>query len=99
MFSAELFYFSYFQFFLFIVASTLPVPSGNFVPVFKMGAALGRLIGEVMHLWFPYGISFSGDRWPVVPGMYFFSLSQWFSGFTFRSLFVSSMSHFVHEHV
>lgn len=61
--------FIYLQFHLFIVASTLPVPSGNFVPVFKMGAAMGRLIGELMHLWFPYGINFSGDRWPVVPGI------------------------------
>lgn len=46
----------------------MPVPSGNFVPVFKMGAALGRLFGEAMYLWFPQGVTFSGDQWPVVPG-------------------------------
>jgi len=51
-----------------IIASTLPVPSGNFVPVFKMGAGLGRIVGELMYLWFPYGVSFSGNQWPIVPG-------------------------------
>ena len=46
------------------------MPSGNFVPMFKMGAALGRMFGEAMHLWFPHGINFSGDRWPIVPGIF-----------------------------
>ncbi|ODN02440.1 Chloride channel protein 2 [Orchesella cincta] len=73
-------------FFLFIVASTLPVPSGNFVPVFKMGAAMGRIIGEAMHLWFPYGISFSGDRWPVVPGGYAVVGAAAFSGAVTRTI-------------
>ncbi|KAJ6639380.1 Chloride channel protein 2 [Pseudolycoriella hygida] len=34
------------QFFFSIVASTIPVPSGIFIPVFKIGAAIGRLVGE-----------------------------------------------------
>ncbi|XP_035706071.1 chloride channel protein 2 isoform X2 [Folsomia candida] len=57
-------------FLLSIVASTLPVPSGNFVPVFKMGAALGRVFGEAMFVMFPNGIRFSGEQWPIVPGGY-----------------------------
>ena len=44
------------------------MPSGNFVPVFKMGAALGRIVGELMFLWFPDGINYSGSNWPIVPG-------------------------------
>ncbi|CAG7725530.1 unnamed protein product [Allacma fusca] len=57
-------------FFLSILASTLPVPCGNFVPVFKLGAGLGRLVGEAMYYWFPGGINYYGDRWPIVPGGY-----------------------------
>ncbi|KYN02560.1 Chloride channel protein 2 [Cyphomyrmex costatus] len=36
-----------------IISSTVPVPSGIFIPVFKIGAALGRAVGEAMALWFP----------------------------------------------
>jgi chloride channel 2 len=32
------------------LANTLPVPAGVFFPVFIIGAALGRLVGEVMHV-------------------------------------------------
>ena len=43
-------------FFLSIIASTLPVPSGVLIPTFKIGAAFGRLVGESMHVWFPEGV-------------------------------------------
>jgi H+/Cl- antiporter ClcA len=33
------------------------VPSGIFIPVFKIGAALGRLVGEGMSLYWKEGIS------------------------------------------
>jgi hypothetical protein len=36
-----------------------------------MGAALGRIVGETMYLWFPHGVNFSGDNWPIVPGLLF----------------------------
>jgi len=62
-----------FQFFLSIIASTLPIPSGNFVPVFKIGCAFGRMSGEIMHLMYPHGIQFSGDMWPIIPGIQYFS--------------------------
>ncbi|XP_062705574.1 chloride channel protein 2-like isoform X2 [Aedes albopictus] len=35
-----------------ILASTLPVPSGMFIPLFKIGAVIGRLSGEVIHILF-----------------------------------------------
>lgn len=56
------------QFFVSIVASTIPVPSGIFIPVFKIGAGLGRLVGEAMHLWFPSGVRYGGKLSPIIPG-------------------------------
>lgn len=53
-----------------LLASTVPVPSGTFIPVFKIGAAFGRLAGEIMALAFPYGIPFEGFTTPIVPGGY-----------------------------
>ncbi|KRT78773.1 hypothetical protein AMK59_7172, partial [Oryctes borbonicus] len=44
-----------FTFFFSIICSTIPVPSGIFIPVFKIGAGLGRIVGELMHTLFPYG--------------------------------------------
>ncbi|KPM09749.1 chloride channel protein-like protein [Sarcoptes scabiei] len=38
--------------------------------VFKIGAAFGRLSGELMALAFPEGIPFGGYRTPIVPGGY-----------------------------
>ena len=45
-------------FFLSIIASTLPVPSGVLIPTFKIGAAFGRMVGEAMHVWFPDGVRY-----------------------------------------
>ena len=33
-------------FWLSILAATLPVPTGVLIPAFKIGAALGRMVGE-----------------------------------------------------
>ncbi|KAI9564003.1 hypothetical protein GHT06_007741 [Daphnia sinensis] len=57
-------------FFTTIWASTLPVPSGTVIPIFKMGAAFGRMIGEAMHLWFPEGVRIGGALSPILPGGY-----------------------------
>ncbi|CTQ86468.1 Chloride channel protein [Caenorhabditis elegans] len=57
-------------FFLAILASTLPVPSGIFMPVFVLGAAFGRLVGEGVFSLDPYG-HISGDiQFFVRPGVY-----------------------------
>jgi chloride channel 2 len=56
------------QFFLSILASTLPVPTGSLIPIFKVGAAFGRIIGEAMYLWFPEGIQTGGVSHPILPG-------------------------------
>lgn len=49
------------------VASTLPVPSGILIPLFKVGAAFGRQIGELMASLYPLGIV---AGYPIVPGAY-----------------------------
>ena len=59
-----------FHFFVTAIAITLPVPSGVFIPVFLIGAAFGRLVGECMAALFPNGI-YSGDEiYRIVPGGY-----------------------------
>ncbi|CEF71263.1 Chloride channel protein 2 [Strongyloides ratti] len=56
-------------FFLSALASTIPVPSGIFMPVFVIGASFGRTIGEIMALYFPSGIDGHGDIL-IYPGVY-----------------------------
>lgn len=34
-----------------LMAMTIPVPSGSFIPVFKIGAAFGRLAGKSLVSW------------------------------------------------
>lgn len=46
------------------------MPSGIFIPVFKIGAAIGRLVGEGMHLWFPSGVRYGGRLSPIIPGKF-----------------------------
>ncbi|KAK2142090.1 hypothetical protein LSH36_997g02003 [Paralvinella palmiformis] len=48
------------------LANTLPVPAGVFIPVFTIGAAFGRLVGEAMAVLFPEG--FSGHL--IIPAGY-----------------------------
>jgi len=60
----------WFQFIFSIISSTVPVPSGIFIPVFKIGAALGRAVGEAMALWFPTGVRYGGIITPIIPGIF-----------------------------
>merc|ERR1719266_991247 len=58
-------------FFLSILAATLPVPTGVLIPSFKIGAALGRMVGEGMNLWFPGGFTYDNQiRHHIVAGGY-----------------------------
>eukprot|EP01135_Chromosphaera_perkinsii_P002770 Nk52_evm138s226 gene=Nk52_evmTU138s226 len=52
-----------------IVAISLAIPSGVFVPVFALGAAFGRLVGEGMAAAYPNGIS-GGEEGSIVAGGY-----------------------------
>nr|XP_020451285.1 chloride channel protein 2-like isoform X6 [Monopterus albus] len=58
------------KFWMSAVATTMPVPCGAFMPVFLIGAAFGRLVGEIMAAMFPEGIHADGSLYPIVPGGY-----------------------------
>lgn len=58
-----------FQFLLVAVCISINVPAGVFVPSFVIGAAGGRLMGEVMEFFFPEGLR--GPGGPLIfPGLY-----------------------------
>ncbi|XP_018021412.1 chloride channel protein 2 [Hyalella azteca] len=69
-----------FTFFWSMIASTLPVPSGIFIPVFKMGAAVGRLLGEFMAYVNPTGIGSGKLVHSVIPGGYSVAGAAAFAG-------------------
>lgn len=78
-----------FTFIFSIISSTVPVPSGIFIPVFKIGAALGRAVGEGMALWFPTGVRYGGVRSPITPGGYATVGAAAFSGAVTHTISVS----------
>ncbi|NXN16499.1 CLCN1 protein, partial [Indicator maculatus] len=53
-----------------VIATTMPIPCGGFMPVFVIGAAFGRLVGEIMASLFPNGILFDGILYQILPGGY-----------------------------
>ncbi|XP_032669295.1 chloride channel protein 2 isoform X1 [Odontomachus brunneus] len=78
-----------FTFIFSIISSTVPVPSGIFIPVFKIGAALGRAVGEAMALWFPTGVRYGGIITPIIPGGYATVGAAAFSGAVTHTISVS----------
>ncbi|XP_056598784.1 chloride channel protein 2a isoform X3 [Triplophysa dalaica] len=58
------------KFWMSALATTMPVPCGAFMPVFLIGAAFGRLVGESMAAVFPDGIHADSTVYPIVPGGY-----------------------------
>ncbi|WKX93184.1 hypothetical protein Q1695_010880 [Nippostrongylus brasiliensis] len=56
-------------FVLVAVCISINVPAGVFVPSFIIGAAGGRLVGEIMVFWFPEGMRGPGGP-PIYPGLY-----------------------------
>ncbi|XP_061632729.1 chloride channel protein 1 [Phyllopteryx taeniolatus] len=58
------------KFWMSAVSTTMPIPSGAFMPVFILGAAFGRLVGELMATLFPNGILFDGIVYRILPGGY-----------------------------
>ncbi|XP_074040499.1 chloride channel protein 2 isoform X2 [Leptinotarsa decemlineata] len=78
-----------FTFIFSIICSTVPVPSGSFIPVFKIGAAFGRIVGELMHWWFPNGMQYGGKVATIVPGGYATVGAAAFSGSVTHTISVS----------
>ncbi|XP_051499136.1 chloride channel protein 1 isoform X2 [Apus apus] len=58
------------KFLMAVIATTMPIPCGGFMPVFVLGAAFGRLIGEIMASIFPNGILFDDIVYQILPGGY-----------------------------
>uniref|UniRef100_A0AAR2JF02 Chloride channel protein n=1 Tax=Pygocentrus nattereri TaxID=42514 RepID=A0AAR2JF02_PYGNA len=58
------------KFWMSVVSTTMPIPSGAFMPVFVIGASFGRLVGEIMAALFPHGILFDGILYRIIPGGY-----------------------------
>merc|ERR1719219_2793215 len=77
------------NFFLTILASTLPVPSGVLTPTFKIGAAFGRLVGEAMHVWFPDGVRYGDQISFILPGGYATVGAAAFSGAITHTISIS----------
>ncbi|XP_027471852.2 chloride channel protein ClC-Ka isoform X2 [Zalophus californianus] len=68
------------KFWMLILATTIPIPAGYFMPIFIFGAAIGRLIGEALALAFPEGIVAGGVTNPIMPGGYALAGAAAFSG-------------------
>ncbi|XP_025867765.2 chloride channel protein ClC-Ka [Vulpes vulpes] len=68
------------KFWMLILATTIPMPAGYFMPIFIFGAAIGRLIGEALALAFPEGIVAGGVTNPIMPGGYALAGAAAFSG-------------------
>ncbi|CAH1134809.1 unnamed protein product [Ceutorhynchus assimilis] len=81
--------FMVFTFLASIICSTIPVPSGSFIPVFKIGASLGRIVGELMHIWFPHGMRYGGNVATIIPGGYAAVGAAAFSGSVTHTISVS----------
>ncbi|NXY35457.1 CLCKB protein, partial [Pomatorhinus ruficollis] len=68
------------KFWMLILATTLPLPAGYFMPIFIYGAAIGRLIGEVVALLFPWGLHSEGSPRPIIPAGYALAGAAAFAG-------------------
>jgi len=76
-------------FFLSILASTMPVPTGVLIPSFKVGAAFGRMVGEAMHVWFPEGVRYGNQISYILPGGYATVGAAAFSGAVTHTISIS----------
>ncbi|XP_063292859.1 chloride channel protein ClC-Kb-like [Pelobates fuscus] len=81
-----LLFFIIMKFWMFILATTLPMPAGYFMPVFVFGAAIGRLVGETVSYIFPNGINSDGVINPIIPGGYALAGAAAYSGSVTHSL-------------
>lgn len=72
------------------IASTVPVPGGLIVPLFMLGAGLGRFFGEWSAFLFPDGMSGAGSGSPgIIPGAYAVAASAALCGGVTGSLSVA----------
>jgi chloride channel 2 len=80
--------FTLYVFFGAMLGCTLPVPAGIVIPSFKVGAGIGRIIGEGMAMLFPAGLSY-GHTIPIVPGGYAVVGAAAFTGATTQTISIA----------
>ncbi|XP_030042271.1 chloride channel protein ClC-Kb-like [Microcaecilia unicolor] len=79
--SLEMFtFFTIMKFFMLLLATSMIVPAGYFLPVFVYGAGLGRFYGEIMAKIFPEGIISDGLRIKITPAGYALAGAAAYSG-------------------
>ena len=71
------------------IASTVPVPGGLIVPLFMLGAGLGRFFGEGSAFLFPHGMSGLSSSPGIIPGAYAVAASAALCGGVTGSLSVA----------
>ncbi|XP_026637991.1 chloride channel protein ClC-Kb isoform X3 [Microtus ochrogaster] len=74
------------KFWMLILATTIPIPAGYFLPIFIYGAVIGRLLGEALSVAFPEGIMVGGEVNPIMPGAYALAGAAAFSGAVTHSI-------------
>uniref|UniRef100_A0A2K6LQ97 Chloride channel protein n=1 Tax=Rhinopithecus bieti TaxID=61621 RepID=A0A2K6LQ97_RHIBE len=74
------------KFWMLILATTIPIPAGCFMPIFIYGAVIGRLFGETLSFIFPEGIVAGGITNPIIPGGYALAGAAAFSGLIVHAL-------------
>ncbi|XP_059807920.1 chloride channel K isoform X4 [Hypanus sabinus] len=79
-FYGTLLFFLFMKFWMLILATTMPMPAGYFMPVLIYGAVIGRTVGELMASIFPNGIKSEGVLNPIIPGGYALAGAAAFSG-------------------
>ncbi|XP_062889149.1 chloride channel K isoform X4 [Mobula hypostoma] len=79
-FYGTLLFFLFMKFWMLILATTMPMPAGYFMPVLIYGAVIGRTVGELMVSIFPNGIKSEGVLNPIIPGGYALAGAAAFSG-------------------
>ncbi|XP_040084471.1 chloride channel protein ClC-Ka isoform X4 [Oryx dammah] len=80
------------KFWMLILATTIPMPAGYFMPIFIFGAAIGRLLGEALSVAFPEGIVAGGVTNPIMPGGYALAGAAAFSGAVTHSISTSLLA-------
>ncbi|XP_020315582.2 chloride channel K [Oncorhynchus kisutch] len=73
-------FFLFMKLWMLVLACTLPLPAGYFMPVFIYGAAIGRLFGEGLAFVSLNGVYLDQDRNPINPGGYALAGAAAFSG-------------------
>ncbi|KAM4675401.1 chloride channel protein ClC-Kb-like [Discoglossus pictus] len=78
--------FTVMKFFMLLLANTMTLPAGYFLPVFVYGAAIGRLYGEIMAKIFPEGIISEGIHIDITPSGYALAGAAAYSGAVTQTL-------------